>query len=86
MNKYVSARDVAKAKRRMDLVAPRPGRPTAARLYMSETRRGIWIVRDAGDRRGGRFFSYEAAMKFIRTEFGPDAQIIATYQVHTKAA
>jgi hypothetical protein len=86
VSRYVSARAIAKANKRLDLAEPRAGRPTAARLFVSETRRGIWIVRDAGDRRGGRFFTYEAAMKYVRTEFGPDAYVVATYQVHTKAA
>jgi len=86
VNKYVSASNVATVKKGLDLIVPRRARQIAARLYVSETRRGNWVVRDEGDRWGGRFFTYEAAMKFIRDEFGTAAQIIATYLVHKKAA
>jgi hypothetical protein len=55
-------------------------------LHVRETRHGIWVVREESDRRGGSFFTYEAALKFIRNEFGTDAQIVATDLVHKKAA
>jgi hypothetical protein len=46
---------------------------------MRETRFGTWVVRDESDRRGGCFFTFEAALKFIRHEFGSGARPIMTY-------
>jgi hypothetical protein len=85
VSKRVTAIEVG-TKKGMDWIAPRQARPTATRLYLSETRHGAWVVRDEKDRRGGRFFTYEGAMKYIRTEFGAVAQIVATHLVHKKAA
>lgn len=31
---------------------------------------GAWVIRDAAERRGGRFVSGDAAMAFIKREFG----------------
>jgi hypothetical protein len=55
-------------------------------LFLRETRRGAGVVREEDGRRGGSIFTYEGAMKYIRTEFGAAVQIIATRLVHTKAA
>jgi hypothetical protein len=55
-------------------------------LFVSETSHGVWTVRGDGNRRGGTFFTYEAAMRFIRTEFGADAQFIAAAAGSKKAA
>jgi hypothetical protein len=53
---------------------------------MRETRAGTWVVREDDDRRGGSFFTREAALRFIRSEFGADAQITATYVLNKEAA
>lgn len=80
MSKCVSAQDIGTAQRH-----PR-GSPRRARLYMRETRAGTWVVREDDDRRGGSFFTREAALRFIRSEFGADAQITATYVLNKEAA
>jgi len=56
------------------------------KLYVRETRYATWVVREEGNRRGGCFFTYEAALKFIRNEFGPDARPIMTYLAQKVAA
>jgi hypothetical protein len=33
---------------------------------------GAWLIRDDQDHRGGRFCNREAAIRFIRREFGRD--------------
>jgi hypothetical protein len=62
------------------------GARSKPQLLMRKTRSGAFIVRDEGNRRGGCFLTYKAALKFIRDEFGPDAQIVATYVAHKEAA
>lgn len=83
MSKSSSLRDVA-ATARMHSFGRPIGGPT--RVHMRQTRYGTWVVREEGDRRGGNFFTQDAALKFIRSEFGTDAQITATYFVHKQAA
>ncbi len=53
---------------------------------MRETRAGTWVVREERGRRGGSFFTLEAALRFIRSEFGAGAQVIAAYFVEKQAA
>jgi hypothetical protein len=53
---------------------------------LRETRLGTWVVREESDRRGGSFFTLRAALKFIRREFGADAQVITTYVMQNEAA
>lgn len=54
----------------IDAVAP-------DRIHVSETSKGTWIVRDEADRRGGFFQDRRAAFRFIRDEFGRNAEIVA---------
>jgi hypothetical protein len=56
------------------------------RLRLYATRLGTWIVREESGRCGGSFFSQEAALKFIRREFGADAQIVMTHLMQKDAA
>lgn len=63
----------------IDAVAP-------DRIHVSETPKGAWIVRDEADRRGGFFQDRRAAYRFIRDEFGRDAEIIARPSLATTAA
>lgn len=81
MNKYSSAH--AAADKRHQIERARRG-TSGARLR--ETRTGAWVVHDENNRRGGCFFTHEAALKYIRTEFGPDAQIITIRVPRKKAA
>jgi hypothetical protein len=81
LNETFSAKDLAAGNGRHSLE-----RRASARLHLRETRSGAWIVRDEGNRRGGSFFTLAAALKFIRTEFGAGAQIIAKYMMHKEAA
>jgi hypothetical protein len=37
---------------------------------------GTWIVEDEAASRGGSFLNREAALKFIRREFGCDVRIV----------
>jgi hypothetical protein len=43
-------------------------------------------VRDEHDRRGGSFLTREAALKYIRREFGAGAEITATHLAQKEAA
>jgi len=85
VNQFSPAKDLAIASKRLSIETPASGR-SGARLHMRETRSGNWIVQDASGRRGGCFFTYEAALKFIRSEFGPNAQIVTTQLAQRKAA
>jgi hypothetical protein len=60
--------------------------PSGTKLHMRETRFGTWVVREEGDRRGGSFFTRNAALKFIRQEFGANAHIIERFLVQKVAA
>ncbi len=44
--------------------------------YVYEGPSGSWIVQDEMDNRGGLFTDRKAALKFVRHEFGPDAEIV----------
>jgi len=79
------ARDAAAASKLPSIRRPQSGR-TKACFYLRETRAGTWVVRDREDRRGGIFFTREAALKYIRSEFGTDAQFVTTYLVQKEAA
>ena len=70
-----------------DRQQPLTGRyPPGARLTLRETAAGAWIVRDAEDRHGGRFVTRKAAMKYIRAQFGPDAEIVVLGASQKEAA
>ena len=60
--------------------------PPAARVILRETAAGAWIVRDEEDRHGGCFVTRKAAMKYIRTQFGPDAEIVVLGAAQKEAA
>lgn len=47
----------------------------AANVTLMETKTGRWHVKDAADRKGGIFNTYKAAIRFIRDEFGTNANI-----------
>jgi hypothetical protein len=53
---------------------------------LRETAAGAWIVRDEEDRHGGCFVTRKAAMKYIRTQFGPDAEIVVLGAAQKEAA
>ena len=46
------------------------------RAHVLEGPAGLWTVRDDLDRRGGLFNDRKAAFKFIRREFGENAEVI----------
>ena len=48
----------------------------ASRAHVFEGPGGLWTVRDDEDRRGGLFNDHKAAMKFVRREFGLNAQVV----------
>jgi hypothetical protein len=79
-----SAKDVAGG--RLEPQRHPAGHIRQARLHMRQTRQGTWMVRDEDDRRGGSFVTREAALKFIRREFGAGAEITATYLAQKEAA
>lgn len=57
-----------------------------ALLRLRETPTGAWVVHEEGDRRGGCFFTYAAALKYIRAEFGQDAVILTICRLRKVAA
>jgi hypothetical protein len=66
---------------------PLAGRyPPGARITLRETAAGAWIVRDEEDRHGGRFVTRKDAMRYIRTQFGPDAEIVVLGASQKEAA
>jgi len=82
---YSTANLIATA-RRLRWIALRRRAPIWARLYLRESPLGRWIVRDEHDRCGGIFSTQEAALKFVRSEFGANAQIITADVTHREAA
>lgn len=85
MSTYSSATVIATARRRR-WIAKRRRAAIGAQLYLRETPLGRWVVREEHDRCGGTFLTLEAALKFIRSEFGANAQIIAADVVQKNAA
>ena len=55
------------------LVATR--RSSVARISVQIVPSGAWIVYDEGDTRGGRFRDRDTALRYIRREFGSDAEL-----------
>jgi hypothetical protein len=53
---------------------------------MRETRAGTWVVREERGRRGGSFFTRDAALRFIRSEFAAGVQVITTCFAEKQAA
>jgi hypothetical protein len=82
---YSTAHRIATARRRHWIAQRRRAR-AKARLYVHETQCGRWVVREEYDRCGGTFLTQAAALKFIRSEFGADVQIVATNVVQKEAA
>lgn len=56
------------------------------RIHVSETPKGGWFVRDEADRRGGFFQDRRSAFRFIRDEFGQNAEIVARPKLTATAA
>jgi hypothetical protein len=46
------------------------------RVFVRVAPSGAWIIFDERDHRGGRFRDREAAMRFIRREFGPEVELV----------
>ncbi len=74
------------AARRLKALAQSGNAEVRTRLYLLETRPGMWVVREENDRRGGVFVTQAAALKFIRSEFGARALIVAAEAMNKKAA
>lgn len=57
-----------------------------ARLCLHRTRSGSWRIVDESGRCGGIFATQEAALKFIRLEFGPQEQVTTVSHAQSEAA
>ncbi len=85
MSTYLSVKRVATAGR-LHAIARHGSATDRARVFLRKTQLGAWVVGEGNGRRGGIFFTQEAALKFIRSEFGADAQIVAADTVRKTAA
>ena len=57
-------------------IADQAGAQAAVLAYLSQNANGGWSVRDEADNRGGLFQNREAALKFVRREFGREARVV----------